>query len=175
MDCEIEEKVQRPHEAGMRVPAGAPPLAPLASGAPMEDPQQVARNAFRCLSTTPMVGLLVPSLPMPMPFAPEAPELFKDASNEVEQFETASYASTWDPMEGDLNSPRSSTSSYPWHCFCPNDAPVETGSAYTEQEQPKDEMEFGNVKNTFIHFATTPTAQARSSSVPRSMRLGRSR
>jgi hypothetical protein len=122
----------------------------------MEGPE-AARNAFRCLSTMPLVGLLAPSFAVTMPCADATPEPFEDFSNRAdEKFETASYASTWDPMEDDLDESRSSSSA----CCT---------------EQPSDDLDVGIVKNTFIHFAAAPMAHVRSSSVPRCMRLGRSR
>merc|ERR1719379_2073680 len=98
MDCECESSVHRPLEAGARNPQGVPSLAlaPLAVGVPMpmEGPE-AARNAFRCLSTMPLVGFLAPSFAVSMPCAATAPETFEDFSNGAdEKFETASYAST---------------------------------------------------------------------------------
>jgi hypothetical protein len=204
----IEAGVSWPPLEGAPACAGAlaPPLAPLAFGPapltdpfipvpapmpdlvckqdcnlmhkPLEDPD-MTRNAFRCLSTTPLAVLAptLAALPLPLATATAPPSQFENFSSTVDdKFETASYASTWDPMEGDLDSPRSTSSSSNrwWHMG-------EVGrpdhrSAYTcpEPEEPV-EMDFSSiVKNTFIHVAPSPTAR-RSSSVPGCMRLGRSR
>jgi hypothetical protein len=145
----------------------------------MQDPDMV-RNAFRCLSTTPLAVLAPTLATLPVPLATNtAPPVDVDekvetasfASSETfhfgsvdvdEKFETASFASTADPMESDLDSPRSSSN-------------YRSGSASPESEEPV-EIDFCSIiKNTFIHVAPgSPTAR-RASSVPRCMRFGRSR
>jgi hypothetical protein len=168
--------------------AFAPEGAPLSDApfvgapmpaAPMQDPDMV-RNAFRCLSTTPLAVLAPTLATLPLPLATNtAPsEEFETSSSashaefetfhfdsvdvDDEKFETASFASTADPMESDLDSPRSSTN-------------YRSGSASPESEEPV-EIDFCSIiKNTFIHVAPgSPTAR-RASSVPRCMRYGRSR
>jgi hypothetical protein len=157
MDC--ESGAQRPLEAGARVPEGA--------------------SSFRCLSTAPVVGLVAPGFAVPLPFVAMAPEPSDAVCKNVdEKFETASYASTWDPMEdyledplGDPDATCCSNSAYPWHRNFPSEAPTETGSCCPDSEQPSEEMDFNIVKNTFIHFSDSSKANVRSSSVPRGMRL----
>jgi hypothetical protein len=170
----------QPLEAGARWPLleGAPFIAAPMPAAPMPE-SDMMRNAFRCLSTTPLAVLAPTLATLPVPLATNtAPPVDVDekvetasfASSETfhfgsvdvdEKFETASFASTADPMESDLDSPRSSSN-------------YRSGSASPEPEEPV-EIDFDFiVKNTFIHVAPSPTAR-RFSSVPGCMRLGRSR
>jgi hypothetical protein len=141
-------------EAGARqaeVFAGPTQLAGFTLAAPIVDPEFAPFN-FQCLSTSPL-SAVAPSM-----YASVAPPQF-DASKL--NFETTSFASTCDPMEGDLDSPRSSSD-------------CSRRSTYGGPEAEPVEMDFSfTVKNTFIDMVPSPCAKRRSNSVPRCMRLAR--
>jgi hypothetical protein len=146
-------------EAGARQPeifAAPGQPAGFTLAAPVVD-SEIVRFNFQCLSTWPL-SAVAPSMTLPMQFAPASPPQF-DASKL--NFETTSFASTWDPMEGDLDSPRSTSGS----------SGAAAGGPGGLEPEPV-EMDFSfTVKNTFIDMVPSPNAKRRSNSVPRCMRL----
>jgi hypothetical protein len=95
------------------------------------------------------------------------------------EFDTPSFASTWDPMEGDLDiGDVDSLSEFKCSCTgnvnpepCPDPCPEGQGSCAAESAV----MDFRcMVKNTFIHMVAAFQSPQRSNSVPWCMQLARS-
>jgi hypothetical protein len=153
----------QPLEAGARQlePLSGPAPAGFAMAAPIGVDADFTRRNFRCLSTSPLSTVAPAVATSPLQYATAAPPQLQTGG--VKNFETASFASTFDPADGDLDSPRSTSgSSLPaFHGgACPNAEPVEMDFSFT-------------VRNTFIEMVPSHSSQRRSKSVPRCMGLGR--